>query len=115
MSGGGAKAPSGDWGYKPLPSLPDSAEEPEDAGAMSPLDSPPPGQSTRTRAAPRQLSRYAHLCADFFRDNAGLLLIALSQGFTSIMGVFVKMLNALDPPVHPFEVGALGIIRVKLS
>ncbi|KAI1789856.1 EamA-like transporter family-domain-containing protein [Ganoderma leucocontextum] len=47
--------------------------------------------------------RYLHLLTAFFSENAGLLLIALSQGFASLMGVFVKKLNGLDPPVHPLE------------
>ena len=54
-----------------------------------------------------RLSRYRRNCADFLRDNAGLLLVALSQVFGSLMGVFVKKLNEFDAPVHPFEVSAV--------
>ena len=55
-------------------------------------------------SSPRHPRRHLRRFTAFFRDNAGLLLIALSQGFASLMGVFVKKLNALDPPVHPLEV-----------
>ncbi|KAI0822122.1 drug/metabolite transporter [Trametes gibbosa] len=41
--------------------------------------------------------------AETFDNNTGLLLIALSQAFMSLMGVFVKKLNAIDPPVPPVE------------
>ena len=56
--------------------------------------------------SPRHSRRHLPLLTAFFRDNAGLLLIALSQGFASLMGVFVKKINGLDPPVHPLEVSA---------
>ncbi|KAI0776970.1 drug/metabolite transporter [Trametes elegans] len=49
------------------------------------------------------LRRFARHCSGFVDNNAGLLLIAASQVFTSLMGVFVKKLNAVRPPVHPLE------------
>lgn len=49
----------------------------------------------------RQVARHS---AVVFDNNTGLLLIALSQAFTSLMGVFVKKLNAIEPPVPPAEV-----------
>lgn len=39
----------------------------------------------------------------FVDNNTGLLLVACSQLFSSCMGVIVKKLNSLDPPVHPLE------------
>ncbi|KAI0704437.1 EamA-like transporter family-domain-containing protein [Cerioporus squamosus] len=47
--------------------------------------------------------RFARRSKELFDSNTGLLLISLSQGFASLMGVFVKKLNELDPPVHPLE------------
>ena len=44
------------------------------------------------------------LCSSFIRTNAGLLLVAASQGFFALMNVAVKKLNSLDPPVPPLEV-----------
>ncbi|RDX50712.1 DUF6-domain-containing protein [Lentinus brumalis] len=46
---------------------------------------------------------FARRFEEVFRSNTGLLLISLSQGFTSLMGVFVKKLNELNPPVPPLE------------
>jgi hypothetical protein len=43
-------------------------------------------------------------------NNAGLLLIALSQAFSAFMNVSVKVLNGLDPPVAAL-VGVLFIAR----
>ncbi len=73
------------------------------------VDDPTPRSSPIP--TPRRHYRYLHLLAGFFTDNAGLLLIALSQGFASLMGVFVKKLNALDPPVHPLEVSNVDEMR----
>ncbi len=53
---------------------------------------------------PSFLRRIISHSKDIFDNNAGLLLIALSQAFTSLMGVFVKKLNAVEPPVPPAEV-----------
>lgn len=43
-------------------------------------------------------------CLSFVRTNAGLLLVAASQGFFALMNVAVKKLNSLDPPVPALEV-----------
>lgn len=40
----------------------------------------------------------------FVANNAGLLLVAASQGFFSLMNVAVKKLNSIDPPVPTLEV-----------
>jgi hypothetical protein len=37
-------------------------------------------------------------------NNTGLLLVAASQAFFSLMNLSVKMLNSLDPPVSALEV-----------
>ncbi|KAI0367888.1 drug/metabolite transporter [Pilatotrama ljubarskyi] len=42
-------------------------------------------------------------CAEIVDGNTGLLLIALSQAFASLMGVFVKKLAAAEPPIPPVE------------
>ena len=42
----------------------------------------------------------------FVRGNVGLLLVAASQAFFSMMNVFVKVLNSIDPPVPALEVHA---------
>lgn len=40
-------------------------------------------------------------------NNTGMLLIAASQAFFSLMNVAVKTLNSLDKPVHAFEVSII--------
>jgi hypothetical protein len=40
------------------------------------------------------------------KNNTGLLLIAASQAFFSLMNVAVKKLNGIDPPVSTLEVSA---------
>ncbi|KAM5541606.1 hypothetical protein V8D89_004796 [Ganoderma adspersum] len=72
-------------------------------------DASPTPLALRSPPSPRwhHYRSYLRLSAEFFSGNAGLLLIALSQGFASLMGVFVKKLNGLDPPVHPLEMWAL--------
>ncbi|PCH34639.1 DUF6-domain-containing protein [Wolfiporia cocos MD-104 SS10] len=42
-------------------------------------------------------------CVDTCRNNTGLLLVAASQLFGSMMSVLVKKLNSVDPPVPPLE------------
>lgn len=41
---------------------------------------------------------------ELFERNIGLLLVASSQLFFSLMNVGVKVLNNLDPPVSAVEV-----------
>lgn len=41
---------------------------------------------------------------DIARNNNGLLLVAASQVFLSLMNLAVKILNDIDPPVSTFEV-----------
>ncbi|EJD38138.1 DUF6-domain-containing protein [Auricularia subglabra TFB-10046 SS5] len=48
----------------------------------------------------------------FVENNAGLLMIAFSQFFASLMNISVKYLNGLDPPVPPLE---LVIVRMSLT
>ncbi len=43
-------------------------------------------------------------------NNTGMLLVAASQAFFSLMNVAVKKLNTIDPPVPAFEV-RIRIIR----
>lgn len=42
----------------------------------------------------------------FVEDNVGLLLVASAQLFFSLMNVGVKLVSAVDPPVHTLEVSA---------
>ena len=42
----------------------------------------------------------------FYSYNAGLVLVSLSQLFTCLMGVVVKFLNGIDPPVSAIQVRA---------
>ncbi|KAH9850407.1 drug/metabolite transporter [Lenzites betulinus] len=58
------------------------------------------------------LQRFMRRCRETFDNNTGLLLIALSQAFTSLMGVFVKKLNAIDPPVPPQAVELIWLRMV---
>ncbi|PIL32542.1 transporter [Ganoderma sinense ZZ0214-1] len=75
-----------------------------DLTVIDPSPTPLPRLPPTSRPSSRHHRSYLRLLASFFNANAGLLLIALSQGFTSLMGVFVKKLDRLDPPVHPLEV-----------
>lgn len=56
-----------------------------------------------------QWTRLKRRLNTFMNDNAGLLLIACSQGFGSFMITAVKMLNSMDPPVPPLEVSDFSI------
>lgn len=53
-----------------------------------------------------QLGFVTRRAVDEVQNNAGLLLVAASQAFFSMMNVAVKKLNGLDPPVPAFEVRA---------
>lgn len=55
------------------------------------------------------LSSLTHRTVDAIQNNAGLLLVAASQAFLSMMNVAVKKLNNLDPPVPAFEVSSHSI------
>lgn len=59
-------------------------------------------------AGPRTLRRVREVA----QANLGLLLVASSQLFFSLMNVCVKKLNSLDPPVPAVEV---SIVKNKLS
>jgi hypothetical protein len=61
-------------------------------------------QPWRTLHQPRWVVQGTTSMRSFVADNAGLLLVALSQFFFALMNVMVKKLNALDPPVPPLEV-----------
>ncbi|KZT03028.1 integral membrane protein DUF6 [Laetiporus sulphureus 93-53] len=49
-------------------------------------------------------------CHHIFKNNTGLLLIALSQAFGSMMSLFVKKLNSVDPPVPMLELICIRMI-----
>ena len=91
-------------------------DEYSDYVLLATLDGPdgeptePVSQESEKTAKPpsfEPLRRFARRSKQVFDSNTGLLLISLSQGFASLMGVFVKKLNQLDPPVHPLEVSRL--------
>lgn len=76
------------------PPVPDEASP-----LLHPEDSQEPLPNTSGRWLAAQLSVSA-----FFDNNAGLLLVAVSQFFFSAMGISVKWLNSLDKPVPTLEV-----------
>ena len=45
-----------------------------------------------------------------YRNNIGLLLIAISVAFASMMSTLVKLMNSIDPPVPMLEVSL--VLRV---
>jgi hypothetical protein len=45
--------------------------------------------------------------ASLYHDNTGLLLVISSQLFFTFMNLFVKLLTAMDNPVHALEVRTL--------
>jgi hypothetical protein len=45
---------------------------------------------------------------EFVADNAGLLLVILSQAFFSMMNAAVKLLSTVDPPVTALQVCLLA-------
>ncbi len=85
-----------DSDYVPLATLDNSDGEPTRNDSQENMN-----ERNRPAGPYRSFTRrFKEVC----RSNTGLLLISLSQGFTSLMGVFVKKLNELDPPVPPLEV-----------
>lgn len=53
------------------------------------------------------VQRWLARARDTARNNTGLLLVASSQAFFSLMNVAVKKLNGIDPPVPTLEVRTL--------
>ena len=43
-------------------------------------------------------------CATVYKNNIGLLLIAISVAFASMMSTLVKLMNSIDPPVPMLQV-----------
>lgn len=52
----------------------------------------------------RKWRRLASGCKTTYKGNIGLLLIAASTAFGSMMSTLVKKLNSVDPPVPMLEV-----------
>lgn len=48
-------------------------------------------------------------------NNVGMLFIISSQFFFASMGISVKMLNSLEPPVHALEVGCFSIFEPRMN
>lgn len=78
---------------------------------LSPHVSFIPAPTVATNAGPsrllrvwRQVTRWTSQMGEIVEDNIGLLLVASSQLFFSLMNVGVKTLNSLDPPVPAMEV-----------
>ena len=90
------------------PERPTFAAEP--AEPASPLVSfipAPRAASSAARATPRSwhsLTRSARQSCQLVKNNIGLLLVASSQLFFSLMNIGVKKLNSLDPPVSAVQV-----------
>ncbi|KAI0919827.1 hypothetical protein AcV5_001792 [Taiwanofungus camphoratus] len=63
-------------------------------------------------AAHAGLKSFSSRCVLIVQNNAGLLMIASSQAFGSMMNVLVKKLNSLDPPVPTSE---LIFVRMTIT
>lgn len=59
----------------------------------------PPKKESRVR-------RWLRSAQETWKGNVGLLLIAGSQAFFSLMNVSVKKLNSIDPPISALQVRA---------
>lgn len=57
-----------------------------------------------------RLERLLQFVIDLYHNNVGLLLIAASQLFMTLMNIAVKFLNRLDNPIPTLEVRALETI-----
>ncbi|KAI0667462.1 hypothetical protein C8Q78DRAFT_1053153 [Trametes maxima] len=86
---------------------------------LSPLVSympvPTSESSARSRGQPKQLRgwrRAYRASREIIQSNIGMLLVAASQLFFSLMNVWVKKLNSLDPPVPAFE---LIFVRMAIT
>jgi len=54
-----------------------------------------------------RLGGYRASLQGFYAANSGLVLVSLSQLFMCLMGVVVKILNGIDPPVSAIQVSLL--------
>lgn len=77
---------------------------------LSPLVSYIPAPN-RIRYAKRtsytgRLDGYLNTTKEVVKSNSGMLLVASAQLFFSLMNVWVKKLNSLNPPVPAFEVSS---------
>lgn len=52
----------------------------------------------------RRWNTFASKCKTVYKNNIGLLLIAISVAFASMMSTLVKLMNSIDPPVPMLEV-----------
>ncbi|KAJ2912279.1 hypothetical protein MD484_g8127, partial [Candolleomyces efflorescens] len=48
-------------------------------------------------------------CTSFFKDNAGLFLVASAQALFSLLNMSVKQLSSIDPPVSAIQVVNVGM------
>ncbi|KAI0822129.1 hypothetical protein BC628DRAFT_1391080 [Trametes gibbosa] len=84
---------------------------------LSPLVSyiPAPLASARVSNGPNvhgKLHGHLRVAREIVDSNHGMLLVAASQLFFSLMNVWVKKLNSLDPPVPAFE---LIFVRMAIT
>ncbi|KAF8063350.1 hypothetical protein FPV67DRAFT_238487 [Lyophyllum atratum] len=85
-----------------------TAETPQDAVASEP---PTPEELVNDSAQQTGRWRAKYLVVgEVLKSNVGLLLVTASQAFFSLMNVFVKKLNSIDPPVSTFELIAVRMI-----
>ncbi|KAI0337871.1 DUF6-domain-containing protein [Trametopsis cervina] len=71
-----------------------------------------PHSRSRIDGLRESIKRFRYRARQLVDKNTGLLLIASSQAFFSLMNVFVKKLNSLDPPVPAFE---LIFVRMAIT
>ncbi|KAI0740153.1 hypothetical protein C8Q76DRAFT_706953 [Earliella scabrosa] len=90
-----------------------AAEPAEPATPLVSFIPAPRAASSAARATPRSwhsLTRSARQSCQLVKNNIGLLLVASSQLFFSLMNIGVKKLNSLDPPVS-----AVQLILVRMG
>ena len=51
-----------------------------------------------------QWNMFTSQCKAVYTNNIGLLLVAISVAFASMMSTLVKLMNSIDPPVPMLEV-----------
>ncbi|KAM5541611.1 hypothetical protein V8D89_004801 [Ganoderma adspersum] len=78
----------------------------------APTASNNPGTGSPYLRIRSRTSEFAKRAREVVEGNTGLMLVAASQLFFSLMNVGVKKLNSLDPPVHAVE---LILVRMGIT
>lgn len=71
---------------------------------VSYIPAPSPNRYNKRPSYSGRLHGYLQITKEVVKNNLGMLLVASAQLFFSLMNVWVKKLNSLDPPVPAFEV-----------